>query len=644
MTDSPFLGVPSPAGSLSPFFVGPSGVASNNVTTYPPSLDKLARYATDLAQATQHLKDLVDDTVPYVGRNLAGAVAAIRAMVGLADAMDETTAFRPQLDRSIAAKCHAFKDKAHALLKAALDKAGPEGMNPAKVIPPLEQRVKDATQKVVDLLRAPEHVQCVRDFANDTSMDVGVRFPEVWYLAVLQSFCAELLARTDRADQVVRMAQEVFEQRDESQSVPAITIKEFKTLWDAFVQATAVATGTVGNLPAPDSLSMCLLKVYGGLRLPKAATRQASASSLEADVFSYIVDALKLTDAQKQTLRGKLDELKDAQRDVIRAAKAEAETAQRLPGHAARIGRKTRQRVRAEEACKEKAEAASEFFKDTYGPENEKLYAEFQRGPLMDSFVTVLAIVQFCAAFQELSDPDVSGVQKAADVLTSGLLSLGAVVSTVGRMFPQIDVGIAKLNLAALGKFAESVTTKVAAFAGIMAVVSGAWQVYLGYIEHDPEKMVLGAMTTVSGLAIVVGAYLTGALGAAAAGAAVTGVGVALGLLIAAYLGVKWLLDALKSATEKAIESILESLEKKEIYDGKAAVEWLGLQGPLKDARDALSGWSPYLLMPNPNGAPTREDLTKRMHGLGFKGEDAEAMVEKPGDDVPPLLLAPMAM
>jgi hypothetical protein len=580
----------------------------------------LIAYAEKVANATNWLKSLLDNDVPQASRDLAGALAAIRAVVGVADAMDETLKFRPELLSSIVAKCHAFKDKAHALLKSGLDKAGPQ-MDPRKLIPELDSKVRAAAGELVNLLRDPANIHAIKVFLEDTSIPASYRYVELWYLETLLSFGVDLLARTDKGDEIDRIAREIFQQRDQDGSVPAILIKEGKTLWDAFVAATIAGTGTVGNLPAPDSLSIALLKCYAAYRLPRAALNQATARSLEGEILSMIVDAVKLNDAQKQELQSRLDELKSAQRDVIRAAKAEAETAERLPNHQARIARKTRQRVHAEEQCQEKAVSVRDFYKDTYGPKNEELFGEFQRGPFMDSFISVLNIIQFYAAFQELNDPDVSTLQKFGDITASGLLSLGAVVSTVGRMVPQIDIGIAKLNLAALGKLAESLARPIAAYAGVIAVVSGVAQFLTGLDEHDPEKMVVGGMTTASGVFITLGAVL--------GGAALTGIGVGIGVLVAGYLAFRALSEALKHDTEKSIDSILESLEKKKTWGDKTVIQHLGLEAQLKAVRDGVDGACVDLL-PNPHGSPTRDELRQRMKKLGFDEDRANAMVEDP--------------
>jgi hypothetical protein len=618
MGDSPFFSVPIPGATGPQLFAAPSASDPNSVAPMPETLLPLVAYANKLGAAIMAVKSLVEDVVPHVSRDLTGALAAIRALVGAADAMDETLQFRPQLLGSIVAKCHAFRDKSHALLKAALDKAGPE-MNPRALIPDLDRRVREATGELVNLLRDPANISAVRTFAEDSSVREQIRFAEIWYLGTLQSFAVDVLARTDRSDEIDRMAQEVLNQHDESGSVPAITVKEGRALWEAFVAATATVTGMAGNLPAPDSLSIALLKCYAAYRLPSAALSHASASNLEGELFSMIVDAVKLTDPQKQELRSRMDQLGSAQREVILAAKAESDTAQRLPGHEARIARKTRQREQAEETCRGKAEVAREFYKDAYGKRNEEIFGEFQRGPFMDSFVSVLAIIQFCAAFQELDDPRFSSLQKFADITASGLISLGAVVSTVGRLLP-IDIGIAKFNLGVLGKLAESMATKIAVYAGAMAVVSGAAQVYSGWVDHDPETVIVGGMTIASGTAIMIGAIW----GIAAA----TGVGVGIGVLLAGYMGFKALADALKSDTEKAIDSILESLEKKTIYGDRTVVSYLGVEAQLKAVRDALDGWDCFLLLPNPHGSPTREDLIHRMRNLGFDEKLAPAMVE----------------
>jgi hypothetical protein len=624
----PTLGSP-PGPSL---FAAPSTLGSNYVRPTPPTLVPLNAYAEKVQIATRWLKSLLDNDVPMVSRDLAGALAAIRAVVGVADAMDETLAFRPQLDSSIVAKCRAFKDKTHALLKSGLDKAGPQ-MDPRKLIPELDTKVRSAAGELVNLLRDPGHIQDVKVFLEDTSIAASYRYVELWHLETLLSFAVDLLARTDKGDEIDRIAQEIFLQRDQDSSVPAILVKEGKTLWDAFVAATIATTGAVGNLPAPDSLSIALLKCYAAYRLPKAALNQGTARSLEGDVFSMIVDAVKLNDAQKQELRNRVEELKSAQRDVIRAAKAEAETAERLPTHEARIARKTRQRERAEEQCKQKAESVRDFYKDTYGPKNEELFGDFQRGPFMDSFISVLTIIQFYAAFQELNDPDVSTLQKFADITASGLLSLGAVVSTVGRMVPQIDMGIAKLNLAALGKLAESFARPIAAYAGVVAIVTGVAQFLTGLDEHDPEKMVVGGMTAASGIFITLGAVL--------GGAALTGIGVGIGVLVAGYLAFRALSEALKNDTEKGIDSILEALEKKETWGDKTVIQYLGLEAQLEAVRDGLDGWSCFELLPNPKGSPTRDELRQRMKKLGFDEERANAMIEDP-DESPSPWMFPM--
>lgn len=633
MGDSPFFNLPVP--TLGPqLFAAPSAGGANNFAPAPITLIPLIAYANKLANATMALKSLVDDVLPKVTVEITGALAAIRAATGVADAMDDTLPFRPQLAPDIVAKCHDLKAKSHSLLTAAMNKVGADA-DPRKLIPELDGRVRDAIRDVVDLLRDPAHVTDIKAFAEDDSIPVQARYMEIWYLGTLQGFAVDTLARTDKSDEVDRIANEVLLQGDAQQSAPAITIAKGKTLWDAFVAATQTATGTVGNLPAPDSLSIALVKCYGAFRLPKAALSQATAGSLEGEIFDLLTNAVKLTSEQKTELRGRLDELKSAQRDVIKAAKAEAETAQRLPDHQARIDRKTRQRQAAEENCRQKAQHAGEFYEDTYGPKNEELYGDLQRGPVIDSFVSVLAIIQFYAAFKELDDPDVPGLQKFADFTASGIISIGAVVSTVGRLLPKIDIGIAKCNLAALGKLAESLGTKIAVYAGAMAILSGGVTFYIGWVQHDPEKMVIGGLTVGSGAAIVAGALL--------ASAVLTGIGVGIGVLLAAYCAFEALSDAMKNATEKAIDSILDSLKQRLSYRGKTVIQYLGLEAQLAAVKDALDGWSCFELRPNPAGSPTRQELTARIKGLGFKDDFAAKMVESADADVdlPPMLVVP---
>ncbi len=627
MGDTPFFDLPT-GQSLGPqLFAAPSSAGANNFVPPPATLIPVIAYATRLADRTQRLKSLLDDDLPKVSRDISGALAAMRALAGVADAMDDTLKFRPALDPSIVTKCHTLKSKADDLLASALNKVGADA-NPRKLIPELDGRVRSAVSDVVDLLRDPAHVADIKAFAEDTSVPVRARYPEIWFLGTLQAIAVELLARTDKSDEVDRIADEVMNQGDGSGSAPAITIKEGKTLWDAFVQATLVTTNTVGNLPAPDTLSIALIKCYGAYRLPSAALHSQKAGSLESDMLDMLTRALELTDAQKADLKGRLDELKAAQSDVIRAAKAEADTAARVPGHEARIARKTRARVAAEERCRQKAEAARDFYKDVYKAD-EEVYGVFQRGPFIDSFVSVLAIIQFCAAFKELDDPEVPMVQKFADVAGSGVLALGAVVSTVGRLIPQIDIGIAKFNLAALGQIAEGMAVGIAKFAGVMAVVSGVVNIYIGgWVTHDPKTVVIGAVTVASGACIVAGAVL--------ASAAFTGVGIGIGVLLAGYCAFDALIDAMKNDTEKGIEAIVASLKDRLSFRDKTVIQLLGLDDALKAVEDALDGFDCFQLRPSPSGAPTREDLRRRMTDLGFKSDLADGMVESPDDNVPP--------
>jgi hypothetical protein len=627
MGDTPFFDLPT-GQSLGPqLFAAPSSAGANNFVPPPATLIPVIAYATKLADASKTLRSLLDDVLPKVSRDISGALAAMRALAGVAHAMDDTLQFRPMLDPSIVGKCHTLKSKADDLLASAMNKVGAD-VNPRNLIPDLDGRVRDAVHDIVDLLRDPAHVADIKAYAEDTSVPVRARYPEIWFLGTLQAIAVELLARTDKHDEVQRIADEVLHQGDESGSAPAITVKEGKTLWDAFVQATLVATNTVGNLPAPDTLSVALIKCYGAYALPSAALHSPKAGSLERDLLDMLMRALKLTDAQKADLKGRLDELKAAQSDVIRAAKAEADTAARLPGHQARIARKTRQRVAAEERCQQKAEAARDFYKEAYGAK-EEVYGVFQRGPFIDSFVSVLAIIQFCAAFQELDDPDVPSLQKFADVTGSGVLALGAVVSTVGRLIPQIDIGIAKFNLATLGQVAEGMAVNIAKFAGVMAIVSGGVNVYVGgWVTHDPKTVVMGGLTMLSGGLIVWGAVF--------ASAAATGVGVGIGVLLAGYCAFDALSNAMKNDTEKGIEAILASLKDRLSFRDKTVVQLLGLDDALKAVEDALDGFDCFQLRPNPNGAPTREDLRRRMTDLGFKSDLADGMVESPDDNVPP--------
>ncbi len=154
----------------------------------------------------------------------------------------------------------------------------------------------------------------------------------------------------------------------------------------------------------------------------------------------------------------------------------------------------------------------------------------------------------------------------------------------VGQMLPQIDIGIAKCNLAALGKLAESLGTKIAVY---------------------------------------------------------TGVGI--GVLLAAYCAFEALSDAMKSDTEKAIDSILESLKARLSYRDKTVIQYLGLEAQLAAVKDALDGWDCFELRPNPAGSPTREELKARMKGLGFKDDLAAGMVESAdvGVPLPPMLMVP---
>jgi hypothetical protein len=110
-------------------------------------------------------------------------------------------------------------------------------------------------------------------------------------------------------------------------------------------------------------------------------------------------------------------------------------------------------------------------------------------------------------------------------------------------------------------------------------------------------------------------------------------------VLLAGYCAFEALSDVLKSDTEKAIESILGSLEKKTIYRDKTAVQYLGLDGQLKALRDGLAGWDCLELLPNSNGSPTRGDLIQRMRNLGFNDKDASAMVEDLNAFEPPMML-----
>ncbi len=650
MSDSPFFSVPSIPHLGPTLFVAPSNVGPNNAAPFYQTLVPLLSFAQDLGQAIMRLQDVLNGDVVAATKDLAGAVSAARAIDGIAQALEDNLAQRPQLAQSVVAKCHALRGKADALLSATTKAAGPD-LDPRKVVPGLDAAVKDAATKLVNLLHDSTRMGQIKTFAEDESVPKPVRAMEMIALGTFQSYAIELLARTDRIAEITQMAEDIFLHHDVDSTVPALTIQEGKTLWDAFVQATLVVTGSVGNLPAPDSLSLALLKCYGAFRLPEAALKASVAKGLEGDMFAFITDAVKLSDGQKSELRDLMDDLHKAQKEVIRSAKAERDTAERLPGHDARIARKSRQRLRAEETCEQKATAAKDFMRETYGPKNEELYMEFQRGPFVDSFISVLCIVQFYAALGELDDPKVSDAQKLADISTSGLLSLGAVVATIGKLVPRVDLGIAKLNLAALGKIAEGMASKIAVFAGAMAIVSGSVQCYIGWVEGDPKAMVIGGLTAVSGACIVVGAIASGALGSSAAaligvaaGAVFTGIGVAIGVLLAAYAVFDFLSDALKSSTEKAIDGLLDGLKSKTTYNGQKVVAVLGIAGAIEEVHGALSGWSPFLLLPAAKGSPTHDELVERMNLLGFKPESSKEMIDEPStsDDPPPYMVPPL--
>jgi hypothetical protein len=101
----------------------------------------------------------------------------------------------------------------------------------------------------------------------------------------------------------------------------------------------------------------------------------------------------------------------------------------------------------------------------------------------------------------------------------------------------------------------------------------------------------------------------------------------------------------MKNETEKAIHSLVDSLEKNKVFTSKTAVKHLGLESQLEDVKHAVPGGCIQLLR-NPHGDPTRAALIATMQSLGFNSADATSLVESADDEAmrlnPSLTPSPM--
>ncbi len=605
------------------FFAAPSALA-NNVVPSDPTLAALIGLGRQLHEGNGRLADLLDNKLPDAAKAFSGAIVAVNALAGIADAMDDSFqgASFPNFP-DVPGKAKTLRQKADALATAVQNKTG-GGVDVRKFVAQLDADIRQEETNLVNLLRSSMNI--VQKFADSGLPDVD-HFVELSALNFIMAESAALLARGSKAEEIDRIAQEVLEQHDQKQSVPAVSIAAANKFWDGFVAAAQTHGAAVGALPGPDSLSIALIKIWVANRMTQVALNATASSDLERTVLSMVMSAVKLPPADEQKLRGLLDDLVRAQKKVIDLAKDEV-AARRAGADPATIEAKSQAREAAEVDCGFEAELTRVYVEGTFDPaKNPGIFNNVQRGKFIDGFCSVLSIIQLIAALREVRDPDVLTVHNAqvfADMASSGLLTFGAVVSTVGRMGANIKVNVVVLKVL-LGHIADFVKSGMFSFFVAGAIIlSGLLQMVTG---KTTEQRVVGGVVTASGLAILIGTSLSGDM--VAVGAAFTGFGAALSALLAIYSLWGVLSEATKTPTEVAIGGLLDGLEQTKVYTHQTAIEHLGLASDLKNVRDSLSDacWN---IIPQSGGDRLLavEAIIRRLMPLGISREDAASLVE----------------
>lgn len=612
----------STAPDLPTMFAAPSGLSPNNVAPMGPAEAALYARGREISKGTAVLKFVLEASDRAASR-FSGALCAVKAIAGVAEAMGNTVRFNGagplMYNTELEQRALKLAGKADALRDAFQKKVGAD-MHPRKYVPSLDRDLHGTAQSLWNLVKDDSTLKIVQDFVDDASIDTARKYLGLWAWGNVLSMAVDLLARTELHDEVLALAKMVHEQHDEQNTPAGLSIGEAKSRWPAYVALMLGTTTAVGNLPGgTDSLSIALLKIYAAHRLPEAAVDKTVAESIEREIFDMLVGAVQLNDEQKTELRARMDALEDAQAEVVKRSKALADTLRKHPDRDGTIAERRQARLQAQKECQAKAEHVSKFYEEAYGPENQEMFGGLQRGGFTDGFVTVLTLVQLVAAFKELDDPDVSTFQKISDVSVGSILSLGAVVSTVNRLIKNLDLGIVKSEVAAADRMFQAMGTTFAIFAGIMSIVTGGAQVITGLLEHNTEKVVVGGFTATSGALIVYGTMASSALA--------TGVGVGIAVLLAIYAAWSAYEEATKLETQLVIEGMVSSLEQTTVYDAKTALQHLGIDDKLADVKSAIpDACAP--LTPNPSGSPTREGLLWSMTSLGFDLKVATEMLD----------------
>jgi hypothetical protein len=598
------------------FVAAPSALAANTVAPATPTETEFYRLAHQINRQTLTLLTTLT-SVEEASKDVAIALSELQAAASLAAGLVRTAPFawatvNPDVSQRLQANLGTLRDKANTLWQETVKKT--PRSNGRDLADSLDNSVKEDSRVLWDSLNDPNLISSIANYTKDESIDKVRRTVTMHDFNNLLARAVQTLERTDRAENLYTLGQQIFEQMDEKSSPFAVAAAERRRLLDELGYGSQATTSVIGNLPGPDTASLALMKTYSAIRLQKAGTwiSPAAVDSLEGDLTAWVLDAMHLTDEMRKDVQGRIKELSAATQKRVKAQ---------------RIGRATYlANKEAEEFVA--AQRVANFYKE----HDSAVFDDFQRGPGFDSFISVLTIFQFALALKAYREAEQADGRQTFDMAASGAMSVAAVVSTIGRfarpgeqlVAAGIEVSAARMSLAKFGAAFES-----AGAAKLLGVVGGVMAIVDGTSDILKGDVVVGGVNVASGSAIIAGLLMGGAWGAATGG-----IGAILGLGLAGYQLYQLAEESAKPSTQRAMENLLNSLKTRPAkWNGKSVVESLGLGAQLQALADASAAAQYFVLRRNPDGGtPTRDALLAELAGAGWKS-DARLLVESDDDE-----------